>query len=693
LSRKLVIVESPTKARALEHILGSGFEVKASLGHVRDLPETGMGVSIEDDFAPHYIVLPEKKKVVKELKEAARRAGDLYLATDPDREGETIAWHLTQVLDIPPDRALRVEFHEITPKAVKEAFHSPRSIDYRLVEAGQARRILDRLVGYKLSPLLWHKVRGGLSAGRVQSAALKMIVDREREIEAFVPREYWTVEAALCKPGRPESIFRAKLIAEREIPSEAEAQRLAGELVGAEFVVSRISSREVSRQPAPPFITSTLQQEASRKLGFSPERTMFLAQQLYEGVKIGDEVVGLITYMRTDAVRVSPEAVARVREYIREKFPAEYLPAKPRQFAQKVKGAQEAHEAIRPTDIFREPSQVAPYLTGEQLALYELIWRRMLASQMAAAKFHSVSVNIEARTGEGVHTLRAASSRPVFPGFRTIYEESREDEEEPEGRLPELKEGEALELVDVFTLQHFTQPPPRYTEASLIKALEERGIGRPSTYAPTLATLKERRYVEKKGGKLFPTPLGRTVTEILEAHFPGIVNLNFTAEMEEKLDKIARGEAERVPVLREFYTPFIRDVSRALKTLPRVRLEEEATEEVCPQCGRPMVIKEGRYGKFLSCSAFPQCRESRPYVMKLGVTCPDCGGELVQREGKRHRIFYGCLNFPRCRFTVSHRPLPFPCPHCGGLLTERGKGRARCLGCSRTVSLKEKTAV
>ncbi|GBD11263.1 DNA topoisomerase 1 [bacterium HR23] len=687
---RLVIVESPAKARTLAHILGRGYVVKASKGHVRDLPKDRMGVRIDNHFAPLYITLPEKRAVIKEVQGLARKAEAVYLATDPDREGEAIAWHLAQAARLDPQKVRRVAFHEITEQAVKEAFRHPRSIDMNLVEAQQARRILDRLVGYSLSPFLWAKVwRGSLSAGRVQSAALRLVVERERAIQAFVPQEYWTITAHLRRPPQG-AVFPARLfglVGEKErlpIPNEATVQDVLARLEGARWRVAQVRQREVRQKPPPPFITSTLQQEAWRKLRMSARQTMLIAQQLYEGIPLGDQgVVGLITYMRTDSPHVAETAQAEARDYIRARWGNDYIPPTPRVYTATTKGAQEAHEAIRPTSVKREPTQVKGFLTPEQLRLYDLIWKRFIASQMADAVLDTVEVEVHAQTTAGTaYLFRATGSTLKFPGFRTVYEEGKDEPEETaEGALPPLGEGDALECLRLEPAQHFTQPPPRYTEASLIRALEERGIGRPSTYAPIVSTIQERGYVRRENGRLVPTPLGFAVNDLLVHYFPNIVDYRFTAQMEEDLDAIAEGKRQRVEVLKAFYQPFAQDLERAKASAERVLIP---SGETCEECGRPMVVRKGRYGVFLSCSGYPQCRNAKPYRVKTGAVCPQCGGDLVERKartGKNTRPFYGCANYPTCNFTTNRRPLPQPCPSCGGLLVARRGKQAQCVSC------------
>jgi len=715
MASKLVIVESPAKARTLNKILGRSYSVKASVGHVRDLPRASLGVDIDRGFIPKYVIPAGKKKIVGEIKKAANKASSIYLATDPDREGEAISWHLVQAARLDKDKipVQRVVFQEITKDAVQEAFQSPRSIDMNLVDAQQARRILDRLVGYKLSPLLWRKVQRGLSAGRVQSVAVRMIVDREREIQDFIPHEYWIMEVELAPPEEKEASFKARLFAladgtKLNIGNKDEAERVTADLEKAEYGVKAVVTKQVARQPAPPFITSTLQQEAWQRLHFTAGRTMAIAQQLYEGLPLGKEgSVGLITYMRTDSTHVAASAISETREFIGEKYGAKFLPPKPRSFVRKAKWVQEAHEAIRPTKIYRYPEQLRPFLNPAQLKLYELIWKRMVASQMSAALYDTANVEIEASNAaarEAIgspksspnflgekqpqgYLLKASSSVVKFPGFMGVYSESRDENERGESlvSLPKLEIGDRLIYLGTFPEQCFTQPPPRYTEATLIKALEQKGIGRPSTYAPILSTIQERDYVNKAEGKFHPTELGITVNRILTAHFPKVVDLGFTAQMEEQLDEIAQGKYEWIAALQEFYPPFQDMLDKAWTNLEKVSMTQ-MSEETCPNCGRPMVIKVGRFGKFLACSGYPDCKTTMPYVVKTGVSCPRCGGELVERISKK-KVFYGCSNFPKCKFTVSRRPIAQPCPNCGNLLVQYRGDWAKCVACQHKVKL------
>ncbi|MBM4466030.1 MAG: type I DNA topoisomerase [Chloroflexi bacterium] len=714
---KLVIVESPAKARTVGRFLGKPYRVRASIGHVRDLLRSRLSVDVENDFEPSYRVPNEKKEVVKELQEEVRQAGEVYLATDPDREGEAIAWHLMEAAKISKNQARRVVFHEITRDAIDEAFSHPGDINMKLVNAQQARRILDRLVGYKISPLLWENVRNRTSAGRVQSVALRLIVEREREIEAFVPVEYWSIDAELAKREKKRRSFTATLHRIRgeevDLKSEEDTQKIVDELEVATYVVTEVRKGQRQRNPSPPYTTSTMQQEASRRLGFTANRTMRIAQQLYEGVEIGEEgSVGLITYMRTDSVNVAEAAQEEARAYIAEKYGANYRPAEPRHYKTKAKGAQEAHEAIRPTSVRREPKAIKKYLTRDQYRLYDLIWKRFLASQMSSAILDTISVDVVADsrlqiadselTAIPSHQLSAIGHKPDylfratgssirFPGFLILYEEAKDEDaapEEGEGKiLPPLSEGEILDLLRLLPEQHFTKPPPRYSEASLVKTLEEYGIGRPSTYAPIISIIQTRGYVEREDRRLVPTEIGFIVNDLLVKHFPDIINVDFTARMEEDLDLIASGEREWVPVLREFYDPFEKAVKRAERTMENVDLGEQLTGEMCEKCGHPMIVKFGRYGKFIACSNFPECRNTKSYQIKTGVACPECGSDLVEKRTRRGRTFYGCSRYPECEFATWNQPLPQLCPNCGGLLTVAGKDKARCIKCEEVVDL------
>jgi DNA topoisomerase-1 len=699
--KKLVIVESPAKTRTLGKILGTGYSIKASLGHIRDLPRSQLGVDIEKGFVPKYVVPAAKRKVVLELKKAAKTASTVYLATDPDREGEAISWHLAEVTKTNKTPYRRVVFYEITKEAIEYAFRHPRSIDMQLVNAQQARRVLDRLVGYKITPLLWRKVRKGLSAGRVQSIALKLIVDREREIQQFVSKEYWTIEAELTKKvGTAEvTAFRATLIGfidgtKLDIHNGDEATEISNKLEQASYTVIKVSTKKVTRHPPPPFITSTLQQEAWRKFHFTAKQTMAIAQQLYEGLSIGDEgSVGLITYMRTDSTHVAHTAVVEAREFISNKYGSQFVPPHARFFAKTVKRAQEAHEAIRPTKIKRDPSLIKPYLTPPQFKLYQLIWQRMLASQMSAASFDNTNVDIKARCPNSKvnYLFRASSSVLKFPGFTVLYIEGKDEVEQAEKKsslLPQLEKSNELKLLGLFPEQHFTQPPPRFTEATLVKMLEQQSIGRPSTYAPILSTIQERDYVTKAKGSFRPTELGNLVSDLLSQYFPDIVNVQFTARMEEELDKIAHESRDWITVVQDFYIPFEKSLRNASLLMDKVELDDELTGDICPQCGKPIVIKIGRYGKFLACSGYPECRYTKSFQIKIGVSCPQCGNDLVQRLSKK-RIFYGCSNYPHCQFATNSRPFPEPCPECGGLLAMYRTKWVKCTKCDYKCKLEE----
>jgi DNA topoisomerase-1 len=729
--RGLVVVESPTKVKTIAKYLAGKYVVKASMGHVRDLPKSQLGVDPKKNFKPKYVVTPTKKKVLDDLVKAAEKADTLYVATDPDREGEAIGWHLAQELPIQKKNVYRITFNEITERAVKAAFTKPGRIDLKKVDAQQARRVLDRLVGYSLSPLLWDKIQRGLSAGRVQSVAVRLIVDREREIQAFNPVEYWSLHARLKAKLPPD--FTATL---REVNGEKAAlatgeatQALVDSLQGARFVVRSVTRGERKRNPAPPFITSTMQQDAGRKLGFSAKKTMTVAQQLYEGIELGGEgAVGLITYMRTDSVRVATEAQQEARQWASERLGGEYLPDAPP--AYKSRGsAQEAHEAIRPSDVRRDPRSVASFLTKDQLALYRLIWERFMASQLMPAVYDTVAADIVA----GNTIFRAQGQTMKFKGFTAVYVESREEEdaaadEDAESAVPALEEGEVLTLLGLDPKQHFTQPPPRYTEASLIKALEELGIGRPSTYASILGTIiNDRGYVHRERRTLSPTELGMAVTDKLMPFFGDIMDVGFTAQMEDHLDKVEEGELDWVDTVKEFYEPFKRDLARAKKemgsekagvpigescpedggdlierrgrfgkfiacsnypdckykrNLPgSERAEDQPTDEICPTCGRPMVIKHGRFGKFIACSGYPECKTTKPVT--LGIGCPECEkGQIVERRSRKGRTFFGCSAYPDCKFVLWQRPVAEPCPKCAApFLTERvarGRRVQRC---------------
>ncbi len=693
---KLVIVESPAKAKTVSRFLGKGYTVRASVGHVRDLLRSQLSVDIENNFEPKYRVPNEKKEVVKEIKQLARNAEQIYLATDPDREGESISWHLMEAADIEPERTHRVVFHEITEPAIHEAFAHPRDIDMHLVDAQQARRVLDRLVGYSISPILWEKVRSRLSAGRVQSVALRLIVEREREIEAFTAVEYWTIGAEL-KPEGLKQTFIARLAkmddSEPALTDEASVQPILADMETGRYAISKIKRGERRRRPSAPFTTSTLQQEASRKLGFTAKRTMAVAQALYEGQDVGEGgTTGLITYMRTDSTNVSTLAQNEARAFIKGKYGEDYMPSEAPVYKTRTAGAQEAHEAIRPSSVMREPEKMKHFLEPAMYKLYNLIWQRFVASQMEAAVYDTLQVEVTAKTAAHEYLLRASGSAVRFQGYLVVYEEARNEdirsEDDENVRIPAgILEGQAQKLVRLLPEQHFTQPPPRFTEASLVAALEENGIGRPSTYAPTLSTIQQRGYVVREDKRLVPTETGLLVNDLMIQYFSDIMDLSFTARMEEDLDKIAEGEAQWVDVMQEFYTPFAEDVRKAQADMPVVKSGPELVGRLCPESGHELVIRYGRYGKFISCSGFPECRYTEPWLEKIGVACPKDGGEIVERKTRKGRVFYGCLNYPACDFTSWKKPLPQPCPKCGGLLVIASKREAQCTNCQETFLL------
>jgi DNA topoisomerase I len=690
LGKPLIIVESPTKARTIKKFLPARYAVRASVGHVRDLPKSTLGVDVEHDFAPRYLTIKGKGDIIKELRSASKGASDVYLATDPDREGEAIAWHLAELLKL--DDPKRIELHEITKEAALEALRHPHRIDMNRVNAQQARRILDRLVGYKISPLLWAKVRGGLSAGRVQSVAVKIIVDREREIRKFIPREYWTVTAHLSREGSPH-VFAAELHAEAgkkiEVADGATAARIVADLEKATFGVASVKQREVRRNPAAPFTTSTLQQEASRKLKLRVRRTMQLAQQLYEGVDLGKEgTQGLITYMRTDSTRIADSARDSARRFIEETYgPAYYGGERTHRLRA---GAQDAHEAIRPTVPSRTPDQVAGVLKRDELRMYQLIWERFVASQMAAAVFDQTTVDVSAKTPGGPeYLLRATGSVLKFPGFTAVYEEGRDDDvpvrADPASRngarassrdrvlLPPLAEDDPLSKERIEPKQHFTEPPPRYTEATLVKALEENGIGRPSTYSSIVETIQARQYVLQVERRFAPTEIGEAVNDLLAEHFKDIMDLKYTARVELDLDLVEEEKADWIEVLRKFYVPFRRELEEAEKRLPKLEVRDEPSDEICENCGRPMVIKTGRFGRFISCTGYPECRTTKPILKDTGAVCPKDGGKIVERKSRRGRTFYGCANYPACDFVSWDRVVPERCPVCGSYVVAKSR--------------------
>lgn len=689
----LVIVESPAKAKTIGKYLGSKFIVKASMGHIRDLPKSQIGVEIQNGFEPKYITIRGKGNVLKDLKDASKKVKKIYLAADPDREGEAIAWHLAHYLDLNEQDACRVVFNEITKQAVKDAFKAPRPINMDLVNAQQARRVLDRLVGYKISPLLWKKVKKGLSAGRVQSVAVKLIMDRENEIKAFEPEEYWSITASLSKDG---SAFEAKFLSmgdgKKELHSEADVNEVLAAIQGKPFIVGEVKEKERQRHPSPPFITSSLQQEAARKLNFRASKTMQIAQQLYEGVDLGKEgTVGLITYMRTDSTRISPVAQEEAKEYIVGKFGNSYYPETPRVYLKKNANAQDAHEGIRPTSVLREPEEVKPFLSRDQFRLYKLVWERFVASQMASAVLDTMTVDLQS----GSVTFRANGSKLKFPGFMKVYVESNDDGQaaEEDRLLPPLAAGDVTQTTAIDPKQHFTQPPPRYTEARLVRALEELGIGRPSTYAPTLETIQKRNYVAIEDKKFFPTELGELIIQLMEEFFPEILDVEFTANMEGDLDHVEEGKENWVSVIGEFYKSFEKRLEVAEEEMKEIEIKDEPSDEICEKCGNPMVYKMGRFGKFLACSGFPECRNTKPIVKATGVECPKCGkGHIVERRSKKGRMFYGCDQYPECDYVSWDKPVAKRCPDCGGLMVEK-RSRAgvkwNCTQCSHSENAPE----
>lgn len=671
MAKKLVVVESPAKAKTIKKYLGRGYTVEASMGHIRDLPKSQLGVNIEDNFEPKYITIRGKGELLAKLRKAAKTSDKVYLATDPDREGEAISWHLSHLLGIKENEPCRIEFNEITKDAVKNAIKNPRPINQNLVDAQQARRILDRLVGYKISPLLWRKVRKGLSAGRVQSVASKIICEREREIEAFKPDEYWNLKGIFISSKNKQS-FEAQLHSKGkkkiDLKSKQEVDQVLAAIKGEDYTVTKVQKGSRKRSAPPPFTTSTMQQEASRKLGFTTKKTMMLAQQLYEGVDVkGEGSVGLITYMRTDSTRVSDQALAEVRTIIQEKFGKDYVPSKANIFRSK-KGSQDAHEAIRPTSVRYSPKDLQSSLKRDQLRLYTLIYNRFMASQMKPALYETLTVNISA----GEYIFRASGSRKVFPGYTALYMEGNDEgKEEKDIMLPDLEEGEKLELKEYKSEQKFTQPPARYTEASLVRALEDMGIGRPSTYAPTISTIISRGYVVRDARILYPTDLGFIVNDLMDKYFPKIMEYKFTAAMEEKLDKIEEGEVNWRDLLNEFYPSFTDYLSHAEQDIGKIEIKDEESDVVCEKCGANMVIKTGRYGKFLACPNFPKCRNTKPIVEEINIPCPKCSAQIVVRKSKRGRKFYGCSNYPECDFVSWDMPIKDPCPKCGALMTEK----------------------
>ncbi len=696
MKKPLIIVESPTKARTIKKFLPARFVVKASVGHVRDLPKSTLGVDVESgDFTPRYLTIKGKGDVIKELKSASKSASDVFLATDPDREGEAIAWHLAEILKL--ENPKRIELHEITKEAALKAIDEAHAINMDRVNAQQARRVLDRLVGYKISPLLWAKVRSGLSAGRVQSVAVKLVVDREREIEAFVAREYWTIDALLAKHAGPPT-FSASLVEidgeKFDVDNGGRADQIMADLQDAAFAVTSVKQRETRRNAAAPFTTSTIQQEASRKLKFRVRKTMQTAQSLYEGVDLGSEgTQGLITYMRTDSTRISDGAREAAKAFIDQTYGPEFYGGS-KQF--KVReGAQDAHEAIRPTSVTRTPESLAGVLKRDELRLYTLIWERFVASQMAAAVYDQTSVDIAATPVRGTtrYAFRASGSVLKFAGYTKVYEEGKDDEAvdsatatgaKAKGRvmLPQLEKGESLEKESILPKQHFTEPPPRFTEATLVKALEENGIGRPSTYSSIVETIQARQYVEQVDRRFRPTDIGKSVNDLLAEHFKDIMDLAYTAKMESELDQVEDHKMDWVDVLRQFYGPFAHELEEAEKKLPKLELKDEPTDEICVNCSKPMVIKTGRFGRFISCSGYPECKTTKPILKDTGAICPKDGGKIVERKSRRGRTFYGCANYPACDFVSWDRVVPEPCPVCGAYVTAKSKRGTVTFECS-----------
>lgn len=696
MTKTLVVVESPAKAKTIEKFLGANYSVLASMGHLRDLPKSQFGIDVENHFEPKYINIRGKGDLIRKLRDVAKTHGKVFLASDLDREGEAIAWHLAHILAIPEADPCRIEFNEITKHAIREAVKHPRPINLQRVDAQQTRRLLDRIVGYKLSPLLWKKVRKGLSAGRVQSVALRLIGDREREIQAFVAEEYWTVTAKLREQGQ-RVLFEADLVTvdgkKATIGNAADAERIRAEAEGAAFSVREVKKRERRRNPAPPFITSSLQQEAARKLGFTSKRTMMVAQQLYEGLELGKSgPVGLITYMRTDSMRVAEIAQQEAREQIQQLYGEVYLPAKAPVYT--TKKAQDAHEAIRPTSLQLAPKAVEKHLSAEQRKLYGLIWDRFMASQMTAAVYDATTVDITA----GRYGFRATGSVLKFPGFTAVYTEAKDEKEGDEDRqvsLPELQAGQALLLNKMQTKQHFTEPPPRFSEATLVKAMEEKGIGRPSTYAPTIETILDRGYVQRSEKRFRPTELGFIVLDLLKEYFPDIVDVEFTANLEQELDEVAEGNRSREALLGDFYGDFEVTLRKAEELIGEVELIPEISDELCDRCGKNMVVKTGRFGKFLACPGFPECRNTKPILTEIGVPCPKCGNPLVERKTRAGKLFYGCQTYPQCDFVTWDRPLVEKCQQCAAFLVrhlyKNGRSRTFCSNsaCAESQAMKE----
>ncbi len=693
MARNLIIVESPGKVKSISKYLGKNYKVEASVGHIRDLPKSQLGVDTENDFEPKYITIRGKGDVISNLKKEAQKSDKVFLATDPDREGEAISWHLANILKINESDECRISFNEITEKAVKEAIKSPRKLDYNLVDAQQARRVLDRIVGYKISPILWRKVRKGLSAGRVQSVSVRLICDREEEIEKFIPKEYWTLDAQLQKAG-DKLVFTAKFHGKPnvkngkiELTNKEQVDEILKDLEGADYTVTKVTIGTKKKTPAPPFITSTLQQEASRKLGFSTKKTMSLAQQLYEGIEIkGRGTIGVVTYIRTDSVRVSDTAQVDAASYIKERYGSTFLPAKPNLYKNRS-ASQDAHEAIRPTYVNLTPEEAKGSMGRDIFRLYKLIWDRFIASQMAAAVYDTVAADIEAAG----YLFKAKGQKLKFPGFIAVYTEGRDDAgDDNQEQVPQLTENEKLIFKGLVPEQKFTQPPSRYTEASLVKELEEKGIGRPSTYAPTITTILARGYIEREGKLLKPTELGRIVTDLLKEHFDDIVDVKFTAKMENQLDEVEEGKIEWKQVLRDFYPDFSASLETADEKIGHVEIPDEVTDIICEKCGRNMVIKVGRFGKFLACPGFPECRNTKTIAEEAGVDCPKCGGKVLIKKSKKGRKFLGCENYPNCDFTSWDMASNEKCPECGSFLLKKFSGKSYNLKCSNETCTYEK---
>ncbi len=672
--QKLIIIESPAKARTISKFLGKGYKVEACQGHVCDMPKSQIGVDVDNDFEIKYITIRGRGDILSRIRKEAKNASQIYLATDPDREGEAISWHLSHILGIEPEKVCRIEFHEVTKKAVQAALKQPRSLDMGRVDAQQARRVLDRLIGYKISPLLWAKVKKGLSAGRVQSVVTRMVVAREQEIEEFIPEEYWDISArmqSVQNKGRKVK-FTARLNTidgeKVEITNADDAAKAVARIEKAHFAVSSVKSSIRRKMPAAPFTTSSLQQEASRKLGFTTAKTMQVVQNLYEGVDLENEgTQGIVTYIRTDSVRVSDEALSALRAFIPQRFGEEYLPEEPNEFRGR-KNSQDAHEAIRPTDITRTPEKIKSSLTKEQYNLYRLIYNRFLASQMMPAQYETLTAEL---SGDGV-SMRFYGEHKTFAGFTSVYEEGTDDEvAAADMTLPALTEGAAVSLEEVLSEQHFTQPPPRYNEASLVRAMEEKGIGRPSTYAPTITTIVARGYVSREKKRLYPTELGRMITGMMEEYFADIVNTEFTAEMENQLDKVEEGELEWKQVLRDFYPPFAKTLSLAEKKIEKVEVKDEPSDVPCDKCGAMLVYKMGRFGRFLACPNFPDCRNTKPIIQCIEAPCPACGARLMEKTSKKNRKFYGCEHYPECDFVSWEKPVTEKCPQCGSYMVEK----------------------